>query len=268
MAKFDRITLVIDTLPDARAQVQVDIPAPMPGMRLETAAHSLALDALGWLGKQPAVAGFVYSPDWPTRTVKPKKDEFHPEDDHIEAKAAHIVLDLETLSTDPHAAVASIGAVAMTAQGAWVAEFHTVVSTDHQYGRHICPKTCEWWDEQSNEARFASILAPNPAHPLQALKDFTNWVLQIADPKKVKVWGNGSGFDNVILCSLFKDYPELEMPWAFWNDRDMRTVLDLQPHAKDVGPFEGVKHNALHDARHEAKQLTKVLARVVQEFAA
>lgn len=65
MSKFDHITLVIETLPDARAQVQVNIPTPMPGMRLETAAHALAIDALGWLGKQPAVAGFVYSPDWP-----------------------------------------------------------------------------------------------------------------------------------------------------------------------------------------------------------
>ncbi|WP_287917183.1 hypothetical protein [Comamonas sp.] len=60
MPKLDRITLVIETLPSARAQVQVNIPTPMPGMRLETAAHALAIDALGWLGKQSAVAGFVY----------------------------------------------------------------------------------------------------------------------------------------------------------------------------------------------------------------
>ena len=263
MPKLDRITLVIETLPSARAQVQVNIPTPMPGMRLETAAHALAIDALGWLGKQPAVAGFVYSPDWPTRPAMAPV-AFHSEviTEGCQGQAAHIVLDLETLSTDPHAAVASIGAVAMTAQGAWVAEFHLAVETVHQHGRHICPNTCEWWDEQSNEARAASILAPNPAHPTQALKDFTDWVLQIADPKKVKVWGNGSGFDNVILSSLFKDYPELKQPWQFWNDRDMRTVLDMHPEAKDVGPFEGVKHNALHDARHEAKQLTKVLQKV------
>lgn len=174
-------------------------------------------------------------------------------------QAAHIVLDLETLSTDPHATVASIGAVALTAQGDFVSEFHQAIATSEQPGRHISPSTCEWWDEQSNAARAASILAPNPTHPIQSLKDFTEWVLQHADPKTVKVWGNGSGFDNVILASLFADYPELKKPWAFWNDRDMRTVLDLNPTAKDVGPFEGVKHNALHDARHEAKQLTKVL---------
>lgn len=60
MPQFEHITLIIESLPGARAQVQVNIPTPMPGMRLETPAHSLAIDALGWLGKQPAVAGFVY----------------------------------------------------------------------------------------------------------------------------------------------------------------------------------------------------------------
>lgn len=60
MPKFERITLIIESLPGARAQVQVNIPTPMPGMRLETPAHTLAIDALGWLRKQPAVAGFVY----------------------------------------------------------------------------------------------------------------------------------------------------------------------------------------------------------------
>lgn len=63
MADLDRIKFVIETLPGARAQVSIDMPAPHPGMRIGTPAHSLAIDALGWLGKQPAVAGFVYSPD-------------------------------------------------------------------------------------------------------------------------------------------------------------------------------------------------------------
>lgn len=63
MPDLDRIKFVIENLPGGRAQVTIDMPAPHPGMRIGTPAHSLALDALGWLGKQPAVAGFVYSPD-------------------------------------------------------------------------------------------------------------------------------------------------------------------------------------------------------------
>lgn len=176
-------------------------------------------------------------------------------------QAAHIVLDLETLSTQPNAVIASIGAVALTASGGFVSEFHVPITTGNfrQCHRHVCAKTVEWWEQQSEEAKLASVKAPNPTLPHPALQAFIAWVHEHADPKKVKVWGNGSSFDNVILSSLFADYPELERPWAYWNDRDMRTVLDLNPAAKDVGPFEGVKHNALHDARHEAKQLAKVL---------
>lgn len=176
-------------------------------------------------------------------------------------QAAHIVLDLETLSTQPNAVIASIGAVALTASGGFVSEFHVPITTGNfrQCHRHVCAKTVEWWEQQSEEAKLASVKAPNPMLPHPALQAFIAWVHEHADPKKVKVWGNGSSFDNVILSSLFADYPELERPWAYWNDRDMRTVLDLNPAAKDVGPFEGVKHNALHDARHEAKQLAKVL---------
>lgn len=61
MSDLDRITLVIESLPGNRAQVSTNIHTPTPGMRLETPAHALAIDALGWLGKQECVAGFVYA---------------------------------------------------------------------------------------------------------------------------------------------------------------------------------------------------------------
>lgn len=173
--------------------------------------------------------------------------------------ADHIVLDLETLSTQPHAIVVSIGAVALNAQGEVVSEFHTPVICSSQPDRDVSESTCQWWDGQSDEAKAASILAADAIPAGEALQAFSAWVLEHANPKTVKVWGNGSNFDNVILSSLYTDHPQLSRPWSYWNDRDMRTLLDLHPHAKDVGPFEGIKHHALHDARHEAKQLGVVL---------
>lgn len=173
--------------------------------------------------------------------------------------AAHIVLDLETLSTLPHAIVVSIGAVALTMHGEFVSEFHTPVICSSQPERDMSESTCTWWSGQSDEAKAASILAADAIPASEALQAFSAWLLVHANPKTVKVWGNGSNFDNVILSSLYSDYSELSRPWAYWNDRDMRTMLDLHPHAKDVGPFEGIKHHALHDARHEAKQLAKAL---------
>lgn len=266
MPDLDQIKFVIETLPGARAQVSIDMPAPHPGMRIGTPAHALAIDALGWLGKQPAVAGFVYSPSSPSTTYLAEVQQHKSTcrdiacPGCIPVQAAHIVLDLETLSTQPNAVVASIGAVALTAHGNFVSEFHVAVDTGApQHLRHVCPNTVAWWEQQSEAAKLGSVSASNPMLPHQALEAFTAWVQRHADSKKVKAWGNGSSFDNVILSSLYADYPELVRPWAYWNDRDMRTVLDLYPQAKDVGEFEGVKHDALYDARHEAKQLAAAL---------
>lgn len=182
-------------------------------------------------------------------------------------RAAHIVLDLETLSTQPHAIVVAIGAVALTAHGESVSEFHMPVICSSQPTRHLDAGTCAWWDKQADEAKAASILAADAVPASEALQAFSAWVQAHTDTKKVKVWGNGSNFDNVILSSLYADHPDLARPWAYWNDRDMRTLLDLHPHAKDVGPFEGIKHHALHDARHEGKQLAVVLKAVEQSVA-
>lgn len=60
MPDMTTITLVITTAASGHATVHAHLPKPRPGMRIENAAHSLALDALGWLGKQPATSEIVY----------------------------------------------------------------------------------------------------------------------------------------------------------------------------------------------------------------
>lgn len=174
-------------------------------------------------------------------------------------KALHIVLDLETRSTKPNAIVASIGAVAIGPDLQLLTnEFHVPLAQNLQFPRHEDPETMRWWAKQSREAREASIMAAQTTLPGQALRDFAAWVISLADPKTVKVWGNGSVFDNVILRSLYDTFDQ-SPPWEWFFDRDMRTILDLHPAAKDVGEFVGVKHIAVDDARHEAKQLAKAL---------
>lgn len=115
MPDLDRILFVIENLPGERAQVSVNIATPHPGMRLATPAHALAIDALGWLGKQPAVAGFVYSPGLQNIQQLPL-EQAHQQGcadlncgGCMPTKAAHIVLDLETLSTQAAAIAAQAG---------------------------------------------------------------------------------------------------------------------------------------------------------------
>lgn len=179
----------------------------------------------------------------------------------INCIAQHIVLDLETLSTAPNAAVISIGAVALDGYGTCVSEFHVAIDGHGQPGRDIDTKTLAWWANQSPEAQAASLHATDYVSATHAMGQFSGWVYTHADPNTVKVWGNGSSFDCTILASLYAQCHELghPPPWRYWNDRDMRTILDDFPEAKQVGDFVGIKHHALHDARHEAKQLAKAL---------
>ncbi|GEQ75885.1 hypothetical protein CTTA_2890 [Comamonas testosteroni] len=60
----------------------------------------------------------------------------------------------------------------------------------------------------------------------------------------------------MIVRSLYGTFAR-QLPWEWFFDRDMRTILNLHPAAKDMGDFVDVKNYALHDARHEARQLAK-----------
>jgi hypothetical protein len=183
--------------------------------------------------------------------------------------AAHIVLDLETLSTQPNAAVASIGAAALAADGTLLSSLHVAINDQGQHMRHIDEigedSTVQWWSRQEPAARAASVDAKDAVPASAALGYFGAWVAAVtgadAGESDVRVWGNSAVFDNVILRTLYRDCHPLGYaePWQWRFDRDMRTLLELYPAAKDVGEFVGIKHHAEHDALHEAKQLAKVL---------
>lgn len=170
--------------------------------------------------------------------------------------AIHFVLDLETISTAPNAAIAAIGCVRVQ-QGEIIDEFYERVDLESSraMGGEIDTPTLQWWLKQSREARqeVSGELASLPI--TTALGKLTEFMHRggLSDDQPL-VWGNGSSFDNVILGTAYQR-AGIPMPWKFWNDRDLRTLLALHPHVKQAITFEGTKHHALHDARHEAKQL-------------
>lgn len=76
---------------------------------------------------------------------------------------------------------------------------------------------------------------------------------------------NGCSFDNVILRRAFA-LTDTPFPVPYWNDRDVRTMVEL---GKSVGinprfdiPFEGDMHNALSDARHQVKYVSAIWQRL------
>ncbi|HCT4953437.1 TPA: 3'-5' exoribonuclease [Citrobacter freundii] len=195
----------------------------------------------------------------------------HIDTDHLNAFYTHLMVDLETMGSGPDAPVVSIGAVYFDpSTGNTGAEFYQVVSLESSmsFGMKPDASTIQWWLKQSSEARSAILVdeAMGLRETLELLADF------IAEnaangSHTVQLWGNGCSFDNVILRHA---YALTETPFAvpFWNDRDVRTMVEL---GKSVGinprfdiPFEGDMHNALSDARHQVKYVSAIWQRLTK----
>lgn len=195
----------------------------------------------------------------------------HIDTDHLNAFYTHLMVDLETMGSGPDAPIVSIGAVCFDpSTGNTGAEFYQVVSLESSMSFGMKPDalTIQWWLKQSSEARSAILVdeALGLRETLELLADF------IAENSAngshtVQMWGNGCSFDNVILR---RAYALTETPFAvpFWNDRDVRTMVEL---GKSVGinprfdiPFEGDMHNALSDARHQVKYISAIWQRLTK----
>lgn len=175
-------------------------------------------------------------------------------------KYKHLMLDLETMSNKSNAAIVSIGAVAFEpSTGELGPEFYLTVDlvSCEKLGLHIDADTVLWWMKQSSEARAAIVDkdARTIQSALLALSAFAEENLS----DNVCVWGNGSDFDNVALASAY-DACDFNPFWKFWNNRDVRTIVELGRNAgidpKRTLEFEGEQHNALADAIHQAKYVS------------
>ncbi|HBT3775129.1 TPA: exonuclease [Klebsiella pneumoniae] len=182
----------------------------------------------------------------------------------------HVMVDLETMGKKHNAPIVAIGAVVFDpATGSIGESFYKVVCLESSvnWGAVIDPSTVIWWLKQSSEARSASV--NDDAIPLQdALLQFREFVSDnvAGGSKKAQVWGNGASFDNSILRSSYDCIAE-DYPWEYWNDRDVRTMVELGQaisfDPKTTIPFEGSRHNALADAIHQARYVSAIWQRII-----
>ncbi|EPW7203921.1 3'-5' exonuclease [Klebsiella pneumoniae] len=182
----------------------------------------------------------------------------------------HLMIDLETMGNKPNAPVVSIGAVFFEpSTGELGEEFYRVVSLKSSMdgGAVPDPETIIWWMQQNEEAGKA-ICDKDAISISAALIKLNTFILDNTDIDKVQVWGNGATFDNVILRANY-EREFLPCIWKFWNDRDVRTIVEL---GRAIGinprrdiPFEGDRHNALADAKHQAKYVSAIWQRLVHK---
>ena len=194
----------------------------------------------------------------------------HNKDEDQPIDYVHVMVDLETMGKKHNAPIVAIGAVVFDpATGSIGESFYKVVCLESSvnWGAVIDPSTVIWWLRQSSEAR--SAIVNDDAIPLQdALLQFREFVSDnvAGGSKKAQVWGNGASFDNSILRSSYDCIAE-DYPWEYWNDRDVRTMVELGQaisfDPKTTIPFEGSRHNALADAIHQAHYVSAIWQRII-----
>lgn len=176
-----------------------------------------------------------------------------------------VMVDLETLGKRAGCQILSIGACYFQRGGpvAIGRTFYTACRTNrgHQerLGLHADADTLDWWSKQGGEAKKVLSEAKSPKAPtLRACLTQFNDFLAAADgtSRQVRVWGNGSDFDNAILFAAYAACG-VKPGWEFYNSRCFRT---WKSEFGDVRKpeFKGVKHHALGDAIHQAEHAHQI----------
>ena len=156
-----------------------------------------------------------------------------------------IMIDIETLSTDNNASILTIGAVKFFRTNFKItSKFYKRITQESNkyYDRHFNENTINWWntqDEQAKKEIFENKDRINLSTALQELSIFCRGARAI--------WANGICFDINILESAYEAC-NLDVPWKFWNIRDVRTIYDIA----DVNLNNFKRQNNLLDNHHNA----------------
>lgn len=185
-------------------------------------------------------------------------------------KELDFMLDVETLAIPENPVVLQIsGVIFDLTTGKTFEEFNEFISPKSclEKGMKIDLPTVEWWLKQDKSVQkkvFVKALleGKDVEEVLNQLALFLENVKKKRKVDTINIWGNGMLSDNMWMTSIYKKLG-MKVPWAFWEDQDVRTLVSLGRRKygidpkKDI-PFKGDKHNALDDCKHQIKYCVKI----------
>ena len=164
-----------------------------------------------------------------------------------------IMIDIETVGTNPGAAIVSIGAVRFSVDDGIDEELFLSVSLEdcQEHGLRIDAETLLWWLDQSEDAR-QQLKGGIP------LKDALEELWRFCEGTR-DIWANSPAFDCVILEHAYEAVG-MDVPWEFCQRRDYRTIRDTRGVGSPMtNEQDGTEHDALDDARYQAENLIDAL---------
>lgn len=185
----------------------------------------------------------------------------------FDAPKVHIMVDLETASTEPNAAIVQLAAVVVVPpSGGGVYprmsfnEYASLASNE-TYGLDVSKETLEWWSGQ--EAQLRARVFGGQKSIWDVLYTFHHWCAQrVGGEQYMKdrlfLWGNGADFDCTILKSAYEKSDTY--PFNFRNHRCYRTIRNVcgsEDYYSDI--VNETKHDALSDATYQARVLERII---------
>ena len=163
------------------------------------------------------------------------------------AKLDHICVSIETLSTQPDAAIVTLAAVKFSLTHVGVESFVVNINpiSSKNAGLRISRDTLDWWRTQRPDD--INMWQQSSTNLNEALENFTNFCGNTSD---INFWSIRSRFDFPILESSFR---ATDMKNIFWNIRDLGTAYYLaglnsvpeNRHEKDRDPINDCLNSIL-----------------------
>lgn len=146
-----------------------------------------------------------------------------------------IMIDIETLDNKDSAAIMSIAAASFDMEtGAVYGTLQVNVDTQDciDLGMTVNYETLHWWLAIPEQVEVMKSFTENML-PLQDALLKLHKFIGVYGKDNVNVWGNSNRFDLGILANAYNRL-NLRLPWRFWLERDVRTLVWLAPQFKEV----------------------------------
>lgn len=181
----------------------------------------------------------------------------------------HVMVDAETLGNVSTSVMASISLVRFNPYTGQIFEnlnLNIDISLGLHLGAEVSSDTILWWMEQTETARKSFTEGQvNPVDPIDATILIKEWIEKIEKEIDMDLilWSNGAGFDIPILANYY-NLLGMDLPWRFYNVRDVRTIVEFAPEIKKSTLFEGTQHVPYFDCLHQIKYVSNTLQYVLK----
>lgn len=190
----------------------------------------------------------------------------------------HISWDVETFAKGDYGMIISLGACMFdpAKKGEIEEKFYVTIDPEQSEaaGFRMDASTVLWWMKPEQRPAYDAWTQIAHFGPSDACQGFNDWLraidLAYEGEDRVKeweqtladggpdeamarriMWGNGPEFDNRLIRQMYERC-QIEKPWSYRGDRDLRTLRAFT-HANMCRPPDmGVLHNAIDDAVYQA----------------